>query len=228
MQWTEGVLPFRSFLFSSQWSTKPFVSELLPGCFSKGRGGTAVNNRHRRSTPGCNRKCWRVAMQLCSPSARTLGSLLTNGVWWGQYGRLFEQPLQKLYSQNRSRAGWNREWESVIVCPWLQSGVRFMASSPSFLFGYLCSHFTFSTPLPGSVPPSPAFPVPATFFLLCYLCLSPLFPFLTFCFAIHYCCFSFHPCLFVCQEDYTKKPISPNSFAPNLVKGQATGQSRTY
>lgn len=81
-------------------------------------------------------------MQLCSPTTRTLGSLLTNGVWCGQYGKPFEQALQKLYSKNRSRAGWKREWERVIVCPWLQSGVEFTASSSSFLF---CSFFPHSS-----------------------------------------------------------------------------------
>lgn len=198
MRWTWGVLPFRSFLFSSQWRTKLLVSELLPCCFSKGRGGTAANNRHRRSAPSSNRKCWRVAMQLRSPSARTLGSLLTNDVWWGQYGKLFEQPLQKLYSHNRSRAGWNREWESVIVCPWLQSGVRFMASSPSFLCRYLVN----ISPL---LPFYLCLSLLSTSFLFCHFASlivshSPLFPLLIFCFTIHYCYFrglSFHPCLFV-------------------------------
>lgn len=82
-------------------------------------------------------------MQLCSPTARTLGSLLTNDVWCGQYGKPFEQALQKLYSKNRSRAGWKREWERVIVCPLLQSGVGFMASSPSFLCWCLFPHSSF-------------------------------------------------------------------------------------
>lgn len=114
-------------------------------------------------------------MQLCSPTARTLGSLLTNDVWWGQYGKPFEQALQKLYSKNRSRVGWKREWERVIVCPWLKSGVGFMASSPSFLFGsvFLHSSFFFLPPLLSLYLSLPIF----SFLLTFPPCLCPSFPF---------------------------------------------------
>lgn len=94
-----------SFLFASQRSTKLLVSELLPGCLSEGRGGTAVKQQAPALNPRPDRKCCGVAMQLCSPSARTLGSPLTNDVWCGQYGKPFEQALQRLYSKNRSRGG---------------------------------------------------------------------------------------------------------------------------
>lgn len=83
--------------------------------------------------------------------------------------------------------GWKREWERVIVCPWLQSGVGFMASSPSFLFWSLfphsffvslhhfsiptCRSFPFSSLSSLSDPPSLPFnllsPLPSLFYLLC-------------------------------------------------------------
>ena len=132
--------------------------------------------------PRPNRKCSGVAMQLCSTTARTLGSLLTNDVWWGQYGKPFEQALQKLYSKNRSMLGWKREWEGVIVCPWLQSGVGFTAPSPSFLSA---SPFLHSNPfvslclsLPAFVPHflSPTFPPSMTLSFLHPLLVLHLLP----------------------------------------------------
>lgn len=89
-------------------------------------------------------------MQLCSPTTRTLGSPLTNGVWCGEYGKPFELALQKLYGKNRSRVGWKRDRERmrerVIVCPWLWSYVEFTALSPSYLFcsSFPCSSFFIS------------------------------------------------------------------------------------
>lgn len=145
-----GALPFRSFLFSSQRSTKPIVSELLPGRFSKGRGGTAVNNGHRRSTPGPTGSAAGVAMQPCSPTTRTLGSLLTNDVWCGQYGKPFERALQKLYSKNRSRGGMKarmRESDSLSLAAkwcWVH-GLFFFLSLLVLLTSFLL--FCFPQPL---------------------------------------------------------------------------------
>lgn len=109
-------------------------------------------------------------MQLCSPTTRTLGSLLTNGVWCGQYGKPFEQALQTLYNKNRSRAGWKRERERVIVCPWLQSGVGFTASYPSFLFWYFFPYFSFFSTCPCFPSSDPSF-LSSSLLALSFACL---------------------------------------------------------
>lgn len=159
-----SLLPTTKHKADCKWT----ASRLL---FKRQRGHCS-EQRAPAFNPWPNRKCFGVATQLCSPAARTLGSLLTND---GQYSKPFERALQKPYSKNRSRA----RWERAIVYPWLKSGVRFMASSPSFpllfpfssIFLFLL-HFTTHS-LPVSVPPflSAAFPP---------LAAHPLLPFLPF------------------------------------------------
>lgn len=80
--------------------------------------------------PRPNRKRCGVAMQPCSPTARTLGCLLTNDGWCRHYGRPFVQALQKLYDYNRSRVGRSRDRARVIVCSWQWSGVKFFFVLP--------------------------------------------------------------------------------------------------